>query len=155
MAFPTLATEAAKARRILTKRFGRKERALLASVDAAIDAALPVEDGSITAAKLASDAVESAKIKDANVTKAKLEAALQPSHVVKYAGKHTTVGNATSEDVTVTGALATDIVMVTIQANSGTTKLLTAAPDTDKVTLTFDNDPSTEITVAYVVLRAT
>lgn len=41
-----------------------------------------IKDANITAAKLASDAVETAKIKDAQVTKAKLAAATQSAHIV-------------------------------------------------------------------------
>lgn len=46
---------------------------------------LKIKDLNVTVGKLAADAVETAKIKNANVTLAKLAAGITPSHVVKFA----------------------------------------------------------------------
>lgn len=90
------------------------------------------------------------------VTKAMLAAIVTPSHVVKFAGKHTTVGGAASEDITVTGALGTDIVLVSLQAKGATPRtILTALPAADKITLEFSGDPAADHVVSYIVLRAT
>jgi hypothetical protein len=112
-------------------------------------------DASVTAAKLASDAVTTVKILNANVTLAKLAAGITPSHVIKYAGKYTTLGGNATEDATVAGVLATDIVVVTLQDKGGTPRtIVTAKPGTDKITLVFSGDPSTDHVVSYHVCRA-
>jgi len=108
------------------------------------------------AAELAADAVETAKIKDLNVTLAKLAAAIAPSHVVKYAGSFTTAGGDAAETISVPGALSTDIAIVTLKAKGGTPRtILTAVAATDGITLEFSGDPSTDHVVAYQIIRAT
>lgn len=99
--------------------------------------------------------ISTAEIATAAVTLAKLASGITPSHVVKFAGKATTVGGAASEDVTVTGAVAGDIVIASLIQKGGTPRtLLTAITGTDKITLTFSGDPSTDHIVGYQVLRA-
>lgn len=91
---------------------------------------------------------------EAKVQLGTLLANLSPSHVVKFAGKHTTTGGAATEAFTVTGVLATDIVLATVQTEGGTPRtLLSSAPTTDTVTLLFSGDPSTDHVVSYVVYR--
>jgi hypothetical protein len=113
--------------------FSYRERALLKSVKEYVDA-LPA--GSITLAELSSG--------------------IAPSHVVKFAGKHTAVGASATQTVTVTGALATDIVMATVQtrAGAGVAYILRATPSADTVTIVgsaaFDNGDI----ISYSVLRA-
>lgn len=88
------------------------------------------------------------------VTLADLAAGITPSHVVKFAGKHTTTGGAASEAFTVTGVAATDIVLVTIQTVGGTARtIVSAAPTLNTITIVFSGDPSTDHIVAYQVLR--
>ncbi|MBW2986721.1 hypothetical protein KY333_05110 [Candidatus Woesearchaeota archaeon] len=122
--------------------------------------------GSITAAKLATDAVETLKIKDLNVTsgklalgavtKDKLAVGVKPSHMVVYAGEHTTVGTSATESITVAGALATDIAVVVMKTEGAApVTLLTAAANTDAVDLKFSADPSNDHVVSYLVIRAT
>lgn len=78
-----------------------------------------------------------------------------PSHVVVFAGEHTTAGGAAAEDITVTGALATDLAIVTIHTvGASPVTLLTALTAADKITATFSADPSTDHVVTYLVLRA-
>lgn len=86
---------------------------------------------------------------------AMLGAGIAPSHVVKFAGKHTTTGGSATEAFTVTGVASTDIVIATMQTAGGTPRtLLTSAPTTDTITLVFSGDPSTTHIVSYQVLRA-
>lgn len=93
--------------------------------------------------------------KDGKLGLGNLASGITPSHVVKFAGTHTTVGGAASEDITVTGAAATDIVSATLRQKGATPRtILTALAATDKITLTFSGDPSTDHKVDYVVFRA-
>lgn len=116
--------------------------------------------GDITATNAGVTAIGAAKvltamIADANVTLAKLASGITPSHVVKFAGKHTTTGGNATETFTVTGLASTDVILATLQAKGGTPRtILTVAPTTDTVTLVFSGDPSTDHVVSYVAWRA-
>ena len=100
--------------------------------------------------------ISSAEISDGAITLAKLAAIVAPSHVVKYAGKHTTAGGDANEQATVTGAVATDIVIATVEdSGTNTVTLLTAAPGTDVVNFVLSGDPSTDAIISYTVFRAT
>jgi hypothetical protein len=114
-----------------------------------------LQNGAVTAIKLASDAVETAKILNANVTLAKLAAGITPSHVVKYAAQVTTVGGSATEAFTVTGVAATDLVFVQVK-NDGTNNrtVLSAAATLNTLTVTFSGDPGADLVFYYQVLRA-
>lgn len=117
--------------------------------------AMTIANSAISAAKMASDAVTTVKILNANVTLAKLAAGITPSHVVKFAGKYTTLGGSATEAQTLSGVLSTDVVVGTLQAKGGTPRtILTTAPTTDTITYVFSGDPSTDHVVSYVVYRA-
>lgn len=127
--------------------------------------ALTIANDAITTAKILNDAVTTAKIlnsnvttakiADSNVTLAKLASGITPSHVVKFAGTFTTAGGDASETITVTGALATDIVAVTVKTVGGTPRTISAAAaDTDAINVTLSGDPSTDHVLQYVVFRA-
>ena len=120
-----------------------------------IPAAL-LQDDAITAAKIASNAVETAKIKDSNVTLAKLAAGITPAYVIKYAGEYTWSGGGASCAETVTGALASDILLVTVQtAPTEAVTLKSAAVTENTVTTTLSGaNTSNDAVIAYVVLRA-
>ncbi len=91
----------------------------------------------------------------AKVVLAMLATGVTPSHVVKFAGKHTTAGGNATEAKTVTGVASTDVVVATLQSATGTPRtLLTTAPTTDTLTFIFSGDPSTTHVVSYVVYRA-
>jgi hypothetical protein len=112
-------------------------------------------DANVTAAKLASDSVETAKILDANVTLAKLADAIAPSHVVKFAGQHTTTNDATNT-ITVTGALDTDLAFVQMVDNgTNSVTVVDAVMTADTLSVTFSGAPSTDAVINYQVLRAT
>lgn len=95
------------------------------------------------------------QLANGGVTLAKLAAGITPSHVVKFAGKHTTTGGSATEAFTVSGVASTDIVFTMLQTAGGTARtILTAAPTTNTITLVFSGDPSTDHIVSYQVLRA-
>lgn len=114
-----------------------------------------VTAGSVNAAALASDAVTTVKILNSNVTLAKLASGITPSHVVKYAGSFTTLGGDDTETITVTGALATDVIAVTLCVKGATPRtILTAIPSTNTITVVFSGDPSNDHILNYTLLRA-
>lgn len=86
----------------------------------------------------------------------KLASAVAPSHVVKYAGQHTTVGGAAAEAITVTGLAATDLVFVQMK-NDGTSNvtIVDAVPTLNTLTVTFSANPGNDTVVYYQALRAT
>lgn len=132
MSNPSLATEAGLAGGYPSVRFNQRERKLLATVKDYVDT-LPA--GSITLSELASG--------------------IAPSHVVKFAGKYTTLGGSATEAQTVTGVAATDIVVATLQDKGATPRtILTSKPTLNTITYIFSGDPSTDHVVSYVVLRA-
>lgn len=99
--------------------------------------------------------ITSGEIAAGAVTLAKLASGITPSHVIKFAGKHTTVGGAAAEDIAIVGAVAGDIAIVSLIQKGATPRtILTAITATDKITLTFSGDPSTDHIVGYQVLRA-
>lgn len=110
-----------------------------------VSGASTVSYAALTASGLASGAV----------TLAKLASGVTPSHVVKFAGTFTTAGGDASETITVTGAVATDIVMVTVKTAGGTPRsVVAAAANTDAIDVTMSGDPSTDHVLQYTVFRA-
>jgi hypothetical protein len=109
----------------------------------------------VVTAMILADNVTNAKLADDCVSLEQLDNGITPSHLVRFAGKHTTVGGGASEDITVTGAVAGDMVVASLITKGATPRtLLTAITGTDKVTLTFSGDPSTDHVVGYIVLNA-
>lgn len=96
------------------------------------------------------------ELADDGVTKDKLATAVEPSHVVKYGANYTTTGGAAAEAITVTGAAATDIPLVTMQ-DDGTSDvtIVSAVVTTNTLTVTFSGDPGNDTVISYVLLRAT
>lgn len=81
--------------------------------------------------------------------------AITPSHVLTYAGSYTTLGGAAAEAVTIAGVLSTDLVLVNLKVKGGTPRtILTAAPTTNTLTVTFSGDPSTDHQIQYFIYRA-
>lgn len=88
-----------------------------------------------------------------NVTTEVLVNKSASSHIIA-SGFHTTVGTAAFEDITVTDVLATDVAIVVIKTQgAGARILLSMAAGVDKITITFDADPSTDHVVSYLVVR--
>lgn len=120
----------------------------------AVSGDIALSDAGVTL--INNNAVTSIKIVDANVTKAKLAAGINASHMVVYAGEHTTVGGAAAEAISVAGVLATDLVFVQLKAQGAAPQtVLIAVPTADTVTVTFSADPSNDHIVYYQVVRAT
>lgn len=113
-----------------------------------------LQNGAVTAIKLASDAVETAKILNANVTLAKLAAGITPSHIVKYAGTSAYAGGGTSVAITVAGVAATDLVFAQIQASTNAVSVVKVVPTLNTITVHFSADPGAATTVQYQALRA-
>lgn len=79
---------------------------------------------------------------------------LTPSHTVKFAGTHTTVGGSATEAVTVTGVASTDVVVATLKTKGASpVTIVTSAPTTDTLTFVFSADPAADHVVSYVVYR--
>lgn len=77
------------------------------------------------------------------------------SHKIFAAGEFTTAGGDANEAITVTGALATDIAIVTLKTKGATPRtILTAAAATDAINVVLSADPSTDHVLSYMVLRA-
>lgn len=123
--------------------------------DGALASPATIGADAIDTENIENNAITTAKIANSNVTLAKLASGVTPSHVVKFAGKHTTTGGNATEAFTVTGVLSTDIVIATLQQKGSTPRtILTVVPTTDTITLVFSGDPSTDHIVSYMVLRA-
>lgn len=168
MATPSFATEAAAAGNYPSLRFNQRERKLLASTKAYLDAGLSssqIADGAITTPKLATDAVTTAKIGPDAVTNAKiaddavsleqLDSGIEYSHRVVAAGSFTTVGGDTTENIPVTGALPTDIAVV-VMHTAGTvfTTVQETRANTDAIDVDFSGDPGNDTELRYVLYRA-
>jgi hypothetical protein len=80
--------------------------------------------------------------------------AITPAKVLVYAAQVTTAGGAVLEAVSVTGVLATDLVLVNIKAKGATPRtIVQAAGATNLVNVTFSGDPSTDHVIQYFVFR--
>lgn len=77
----------------------------------------------------------------------------RPSHYIAYAGTHTTTGGAAAEEVTVSGALATDIPIVIYNTTDDTDKILKVVAGADKITVTCSVNPGTAHAFSYMLLR--
>jgi len=95
-------------------------------------------------------------IDDGSITLVKLATAVSPSHVVKFANEVTWTGGLVTLAVTVTGALATDIVIANFQTIGTEGTVLAAVVTDNTVTFTLDTANTTnDAVVSYQVLRAT
>jgi len=95
-------------------------------------------------------------IEKGSVTLALLDESIAPAFVVKFAGQHTTAGGDANETATVTGVLATDIAIATIEDNgTNDVTLLQAAAAANAVNFTLSADPGTDCIINYIVLRIT
>lgn len=101
--------------------------------------------------------ITSGDIADGSVTKPKLAAGVQPSHIVKFAGEHTTVGGGLTENITVTGVVAADDLAFCMMMTFGSTpvQLVRAIAGTNVIQVEFSADPSNDHVVGYQVLVGT
>jgi hypothetical protein len=128
------------------------------SGDVAIDntGATTIQATSVETSMIALDAIDNTLIADNAVSLENLDAALTPSHIVKYAGEVTWTGGGTSIATTVTGVAATDIVMCTIETvPSEAAYIVSCTCSTNTVTTTLSAaNTSNDAVIAYVVYRA-
>ena len=79
----------------------------------------------------------------------------KPSHYVAYAGQHTCAGGDAVEAATVTGLLATDIIISVIgDATCSAANILKVVPTANTITWTFNADPTVGHAITYAALRA-
>ena len=78
----------------------------------------------------------------------------RPSHYIAYAGKRTTVGGQVTEAITVTGALATDIVIMGFAVTDDTDVIRKAVLTANTLTITASVDPGATHAHWYMILRA-
>lgn len=102
-------------------------------------------DGAVTAAKLATDAVETLKIKDGNVTKGKLAAGISAGVMGIIA-----VGEATTSREDNAGALATAITLV----NELNIDLASHGIDAGEHTAAIDDDSFPDIALAFTMANS-
>ena len=79
-----------------------------------------------------------------------------PSHVVKYAGKHTWTGSGATAQAAVSGVAATDIVVATIQTKpTQAAYLVGVVPGTNTIDFELSAaNTSNDAVIAYTVFRA-
>lgn len=172
MAAPSLATQAAKAGDY-PNEFNKREARLLQSVKTYVDAqtggaAVITTQGDLIIGDALGDPARlargtSGQVLVANGTTAawasiglaSLAAGITPSHIVKYAGTFTTAGGDASEAITVAGAVASDIVTVTVKTAGATPRSIVASTAaTNAINVTLSGDPSTDHVLQYCVFRA-
>jgi len=129
------------------------------SVNMSGDATIAANGYVTVSASLANNSVGTAQLINNAVITGKLATALQPSHVVKYAGRiiNTTAGNGSAlpHSFTINGVLGTDFVFTQMYyAGTATTKILAAMTGTDSLIITFDGTEAVGDTFYYQVLRA-
>lgn len=70
-------------------------------------------------------------------------------------GQFTTAGGDATETITATGAVATDVAIVTLHTAGATPRTVdSAVAATDAITVTLSGDPSTDHVLNYVLVRA-
>ena len=109
----------------------------------------------VKTADIAADAITNAKIADDAVSLEHFDSAITPSHIVVYAGEVTTAGGDAAESETVTGVLATDLVVGSILTEGASPVTLDRiACSANAVVSTWSADPSTDHVYTYIVYRA-
>lgn len=80
---------------------------------------------------------------------------LAATYYVLNAGTFTTLGGDANEAITVTGATASDIAIVSIKTKGATPRtIVAAAATTDAINVIMSGDPSTDHVLYYILLRA-
>ena len=70
------------------------------------------------------------------------------------AGKFTTLGGDATEVITAAGVEATDVVVVSLQAQGAVPRtILKAVPTANTITVTMSGDPSTDHVIAWVAIK--
>lgn len=70
------------------------------------------------------------------------------------AGTATTSGGAAAEDIIVANVIAEDVALAVLSEEGATPRVIkTVVAGTSKITITFDDDPSNDHKINYIVLR--
>lgn len=84
-----------------------------------------------------------------------LAAGIAPSHVIRFADQHTTVGGGAGEAITVTGAAATDLAFVQmVDDGTNNVTIVNAVVTADTLTVTFSGDPGNDAVINYQLINA-
>lgn len=94
---------------------------------------------------VAANAITTTKIINAAVTKAKLETALQPAGVIKYAAKSTQAGGSATVTITATGVAATDLAFVNIESSANAVEIQKVTPTANTITVLCSGDPGASV----------
>jgi len=78
----------------------------------------------------------------------------EPSHRIVFAGQHTSVGGNVAEAVTITGVLATDVVILTTETSDDTDTVNSVLLAANTMTVTSSADPLVGHKWNYMILRA-
>lgn len=113
------------------------------------------KDANLGTVLAAAEAGAAGALPAGSVSLAELASGVAPSHVAKFAGKHTTVGGDATEVIAVAGLLVSDVAIVTVQTAGGTPRSIVASVLTaDTITVTMSGDPAADHVLSYVVFRA-
>lgn len=133
------AVEIAGAGQWPARRHNQRERQVIKTVESFV----PASAGAWTSAPTSQDAALNelaSRLGGLNVVSAQL---------------FTTVGGAAAEAITVTGAVATDVVIATINTVGAVPRTIASAvAGANTVTITFDGDPAADHVVNLLVVRA-
>lgn len=113
--------------------------------------------GAVDTAELAADAVTGAKIEDAAVSLEHLDSGIAPAYIVRGGVLHTWAGGAaTTDTATITGVLATDLIVgnFTTTNTNGVTIEQIARTGTDTVTITTSGNAADGDKIAIVAFVA-
>lgn len=113
----------------------------------------PLKRGAtLEANDIADDSVTTDKILDSNVTLAKLDSGITPSHIVSAATRHTFDASATTDAATLTGVSATDVIVATVNVQGGYGEQIISAEysTTNTVLITLDTAGESGTTIVSV-----
>jgi len=99
--------------------------------------------------------VAAGDVPDSTISLEHLDSGITPSHIVVYAGEVTTAGGDAAESESVTGVLATDLVVGSIHTEGASPVTLDRIVCTaGAVESTWSADPSNDHVYTYIVYRA-
>ena len=80
-------------------------------------------------------------------------AGTRPAYVVVFAGKEAFAGGSATDTITVTGALATDLVFAQIQESTTAVNVQKVTPTANTITVLMSADPGAATVITWQVLR--
>lgn len=73
---------------------------------------------------------------------------------VAISGKSSFAGGSTSATITAAGVVATDVVIVQVQASTNASHVVKSVPGTGSIAVTLSADPGASTVLSYIVVRA-